>query len=69
MFKALDDSSVDVRRNIYEALANASTTGPGEKTKREKKKKEMRNMREKKEMKKNRDRGEAPEVKGWGMYS
>ncbi|CAM9574735.1 unnamed protein product [Ectocarpus sp. 12 AP-2014] len=27
MFKALDDSSVDVRRNIYEALANASTTG------------------------------------------
>ncbi|CAM9454118.1 unnamed protein product [Ectocarpus sp. 13 AM-2016] len=27
IFKALDDSSVDVRRNIYEALANASTTG------------------------------------------
>lgn len=30
VFTALDDDSVEVRRNIYEALANASTTGPGE---------------------------------------
>lgn len=30
VFPALDDDNVDVRRNVYEALANASTTGPGE---------------------------------------
>lgn len=30
VFTALDDDSVDVRRNVYEALANASTVGPGE---------------------------------------
>eukprot|EP00752_Nemacystus_decipiens_P009611 g8588.t1 len=29
VFTALDDDSVHVRRNIYETLANASTTGPG----------------------------------------
>lgn len=31
MVTALNDDSVDVRRNVYEALANASTAGPGEK--------------------------------------
>eukprot|EP00903_Cladosiphon_okamuranus_P009251 g8827.t1 len=29
VFTALDDDSADVRRNVYEALANASTTCPG----------------------------------------
>ncbi|CAM9977107.1 unnamed protein product [Pylaiella littoralis] len=29
IFTALDDGSVDVRRNVYEALANTSTIGPG----------------------------------------
>lgn len=32
VFPALDDKNVEVRRNIYEALANTSTTGPGEST-------------------------------------
>lgn len=30
VFPALNDDNTDVRRNIYEALANASTTGPGD---------------------------------------
>lgn len=30
VFRALDDDNVDVRRNVYETLANASTIGPGE---------------------------------------
>ncbi|CAM9585404.1 unnamed protein product, partial [Hapterophycus canaliculatus] len=32
VLSALDDDSVDVRRNIYETLANTSTTGPGERS-------------------------------------
>lgn len=31
IFPALDDDSVDVRGNVYEALASSSITGPGEK--------------------------------------
>lgn len=30
MFPALDDESVHVRGNVYEALASSSITGPGE---------------------------------------
>ena len=30
VFSALDDDSVDVRGNVYEALASSSVTGPGE---------------------------------------
>lgn len=30
IFCALDDDNVDVRRSVYETLANASNAGPGE---------------------------------------